>query len=119
VKIGNFPDNGSPYKSEWVGKWLITSGCNSLSENDTMIIKKTDKSDDLIGDYSVKFHKQGQVLGKLTGKVEKDIFRGTWGQTNGKGSFEFRLSADKKSFEGIYTRENYNIACTWNGKKAD
>lgn len=117
-KIGNFPSNNSPKKSEWIGKWSITSGCKSLSENDTMIIEMISK-DELGGSYSVKFYNQGIVWGKLIGKVEKGVFKGTWEQSNGKGSFEFRINVDKKSFEGTYTRENYKGVCVWNGKKTD
>ncbi len=73
----------------------------------------------LRGNYSVKFYNQGNVWGKLIGKAEKGIFKGTWEQSNGKGSFEFRINVDKKSFEGT-TREGYKgIICTWNGKKTD
>lgn len=117
-KIGNFPSNSSPKKSEWVGRWSITSGCKSLSENDTMIIEIISK-DELRGSYSVKFYNQGNVWGKLTGKAEKGIFKGTWEQSNGKGGFEFRINVDKKSFEGTYTRENYKGVCVWNGRKTD
>lgn len=105
-----------PVGNEWVGKWVITSGCESLSENDTMMIEKANK-DSLNGNYTVKFYKQGNISGKLRGKVENGVFNGNWQQSNGKGSFEFKISADKKSFVGTYTREDYKGICTWNGKK--
>lgn len=117
-KVSNLSSNSNPKKSEWVGKWSITSGCTSISENDTMVIEMLNK-DELKGSYSVKFYNQGSIWGKLTGKVEKDVFKGTWEQPNGKGSFEFRINVSKKSFEGTYTRENYKGVCTWNGKKTD
>jgi hypothetical protein len=80
-------------------------------------------------DATGTFH-TGDCNGKLTGKIEKNLFSGTWtnecttAEDNAKGTFSVTMAADNQSFmgsmyktcEGCYGPEN-NFPPSWWAKK--
>jgi hypothetical protein len=80
-------------------------------------------------DATGTFH-TGDCNGKLTGKIEKNVFSGTWTNEcttavdNAKGTFSVTMAADNQSFmgsmykscEGCYGPEN-NFPPSWWAKK--
>jgi hypothetical protein len=80
-------------------------------------------------DATGTFH-TGDCNGKLTGKIEKNVFSGTWtnecttAADNAKGTFSVTMAADNQSFigsmyktcEGCYGPEN-NFPPSWWAKK--
>jgi len=61
-------------------------------------------------------------LGMVQGTVDGDTARGTWKQANGSGQVLLKLSADKKSFSGVYTNGNEEPVLgqspAWDGTRA-
>ena len=55
--------------------------------------------------------------GRIEGTVQGDVLRGKWYQSNGSGSFEFRLSADGRSFLGRWGTGQTLTGGSWNGTR--
>ena len=55
--------------------------------------------------------------GRLEGSVQGNVLQGTWTQSNGRGRFEFRMSADGRSFTGKWGNRQTLTGGPWNGTR--
>lgn len=94
------PAVSTPRQPDWAGAW--TTNFNRL-----ILIQEGNR---VTGTYAYKD-------GRLEGTVQGDVLQGTWIQSNGKGRFEFRLSADGRSFSGKWGNGDTLTGGPWNGTR--
>lgn len=83
------PGPGTPAAAHdgWSGAWSTNFGAMTLSQAGSQVTGRYD-------------YRGGRIEGRLDGRV----LRGTWIQDNARGHFVFRLAADGRSFQGRWGR---------------
>lgn len=93
-------EGGALASTGWAGGWSSDFGRMSLQQSGSRVS----------GSYDFKG-------GRLEGILQGGTLSGTWKQTNGSGRFEFRLSADGRSFSGRWGYGQTLSGGSWNGRR--
>lgn len=91
-----------PLPANFTGSWESNFGVIIMTQTGTTVS----------GTYS-------HDVGSLTGTVTGNVLKGTWVESDDKGTFTFTLSADGKSFKGSWkeTEPDPGQGGGWDGKK--
>jgi len=98
---------------EWSGTW-ITYWTGQSAPTDVRMVLNEVSANTFAGTYE---HDEGQIVDAT---ANGNVLSGTWIQSGGlhTGGFEFRMSADCKSFEGTWTSDEQGIGGgVWNGNR--
>ena len=112
--VWNSTGNKSYYA--WLGKRVeheqhSFGGYWQTSYGDTLIQQV--KGNRYKGTYDI-----GKTRGVLEGVVKNNLWQGTWTQANGRvGQFEFTLSTDEQSFDGVWGNDGEELTKKWTGTR--
>lgn len=93
-------DEAASGTADWSGSWATNFNAMTLVQ----------KGNRVTGTYAYKG-------GRIEGTVQGSVLKGKWFQSNGSGSFEFRLAADGRSFKGRWGNGQTLTGGVWNGRR--
>ena len=99
--------------SDWTGEWDSTWGYyeGTIEDIELTLLLSQDDEGNVAGTYHY-----GRTEGEVTGAVDGRILEGIWTQNNLSDTFEFTMSRNGRSFQGVWFQGGEE-AGYWNGKR--